>query len=149
MISISSDELERMHRAIFSVQRLKGMAHVLSVWMANGTMSAWEGGAVSLAGCEAVARAYFAARPGRAALPQAYCAALHDAGQLEQAMAEFLAQGMPGGRGDLAALLERAGGALNVLAGLLDQLPDYPGAADDARALRSEAGRCLALCQAR
>ncbi|UOD27567.1 hypothetical protein INH39_18815 [Massilia violaceinigra] len=146
MISISSDELARIHRAIFSVQRLKGMAHVLSVWMAHGTMSAWEGGAVSLPDCETVAQAYFKARPAQAALLPAYCAALQAARQLDLAMAEFLAQGA---QGDLGALLARAGAALNLFAGLIDQVPEYPAAADDARALRSEAGSCLALLQPR
>ncbi|NHZ90627.1 hypothetical protein F2P45_16605 [Massilia sp. CCM 8733] len=142
MMSISSDELQRMHRVIFSVQRLKGMAHVLSVWMAHGTLTAWEGGAVSLPDCEIVALAYFDARPAQAALRPAYCAALQAARQLDHAMAEFLAHGA---QGDLGALLERAGAALTIFAGVIDQLPGYPAAGDDAPALRGEAGRCLAL----
>lgn len=118
------------------------MAHVLSVWMAHGTMPAWEGGAVSLPECETVAQAYFKARPAQAALLPAYCEALQAARQLDHAMAEFLAQGA---QGDVRALLERAGAALTMFAGVIDQLPDYPGAADDAPALRSAAGHCRAL----
>ncbi|HEX8610240.1 MAG TPA: hypothetical protein VF800_03060 [Telluria sp.] len=144
MMSISSDAFERIHRAIFSVQRLKGIAHVVSAWMANGAMSAWEGGAVSLPDCEAAALAYFEARPEQAALLDEYRAALQVVGQLDDAVAGFLAQGA---QGDPAALLERAGTALEAFAGVLGRLPDYPGAADDARALRGEAGRCLALRQ--
>ncbi|NHZ79434.1 hypothetical protein F2P44_09115 [Massilia sp. CCM 8695] len=145
MISIGSDDLRRIQYFIFAVQRLNGMADVLATWMANGTMTAWDGTPARFADCEAAAMAYFDARPGQEGLRHDYLAALRAARQIDQTLAAFLAGGA---QGDLNALLEQASAALNQFAGMIDRLPDYPGADLDAPAFRTEARHCLSLRQA-
>ncbi|MDQ1832881.1 hypothetical protein [Massilia scottii] len=145
MISIGSDDLRRIQYFIFAVQRLNGMADVLSTWMANGTMTAWDGTPARFDDCEATAMAYFGARTGQEGLRRDYLAALRAARQIDQTLAAFLAGGA---QGDLNALLERASAALDQFAGMIERLPDYPGADMDAPAFRTEARHCLSLRQA-
>ena len=127
---------------VFAVQRLKGCLVYTSRWMRTGAMQhPADGKELVYSECMDDADAYFAARGGSAALRDAFLRVIEAVRQLEATQVAFLASA---GQIDIRAHLGEVASALGRFADVALQL-DYPGARDDALALRSDAAKCEAL----
>ena len=137
-----AENFQRMWFVTFAVQRLNGVADSLARWMAHGVIVSGNGRHIHFGECDAAARTYFTVRPQLAAVASLHAQALTAARRVTDHHATFLARPS---QGDIAALLADASGALDGLAAVLEQLPEYAPASAEAAALRHEALRCASL----
>ncbi len=137
---MDSNDVEKVGRYVFCVQRMNGIADVVSKWMKSGVMSVGRSAEVNFNECQAVANSWFDQRDDEA-LRDEYLSALNTAWHLKRGLDTFLARHA---EADLSSFLSRSSAALNAFSDAIEKL-DYPGAERDAAALRSDAQTCSAL----
>lgn len=137
---MDSIDVEKVGRYVFCVQRLTGIADVVSKWMISGVVSVGRGAEVNFSECEEVANSWFDCRDDEA-LRNEYLSALAAARHLKRGFGTFLATQA---EADIGLFLARSSEALHVFSDAIEKL-DYPGARQDAAALRDDAQTCSVL----
>lgn len=138
---MDNDDFERVWHFTFGVQRLSVLADAIALWMESRIAPRSKESTNGYVHRAEIAHAFFAAGHGDASAEVAYARIVESIKCLEEQHASFLAGPLAE---SIPSHLEATQHLLCSYADLIERL-DYSGAENDARSLRSEAEKCLAL----